>query len=199
LANTLIKGTSPRGEHYYPVLPYPSYTGMRLEDINDLRAYLKTLPAISGKTPPHDIALIFKIRRLVGGWKLLFFHEGKAPAPSGEPVRDRGAYLVEAIAHCAECHSSRNLLGAIREDTRFAGGPDPEGVGFVPNITPGRIAHWSETDLVEVLTSGRTPDHGRVGSSMSDVVTNTASLPLTDRIAIARYIRSLRPLPTPHP
>jgi mono/diheme cytochrome c family protein len=199
LANALIKGVSPRGEHYYPAFPYPSFTGMRLEDVNDLMAYLKTLPAVSGRPPPHDVSMIFRIRRLVGAWKFMFFHEGRTPAPSGDPIRDRGAYLVEAVAHCAECHSSRNLLGAIRQETRFAGGPDPEGVGFVPNITPGRISDWSEADIARLLTAGLTPNHGRIGSSMSDVVFNTTSLPETDRIAIARYIKSLPPRPTPHP
>src|SRR3954463_13518803 len=199
LANALIKGISPRGQHYYPAFPYPSYTGMTLTDVKDLMAYLKTLPAVDGKAPPHDISVVFQVRRMVGFWKPLFFHEGKAPEPTGDPVRDRGAYLVEVVTHCAECHSSRNRLGAIRESTRFAGGPDPEGVGFIPNITPDRIGQWSEADLVELLTTGQTPTHGRVGSSMSDVVSNTAMLPQVDRVAIARYIKSLPPKPTPNP
>jgi mono/diheme cytochrome c family protein len=200
LADALIKGVSPLGEHYYPAFPYSSFTGMQLSDVKDLMAYLRTLPAVPGKAPPHDLALLFQIRRFVGFWKLLYFREGGTrPAPTGDAVRDRGAYLVETIAHCAECHSSRDVFGAIRENTRFAGGPDPEGAGFAPNITPARIGQWSEADIVRVLTTGQTPDHGRVGSSMADVVTNTASLPETDRVAIARYIKSLPPRPTPHP
>lgn len=106
---------------------------------------------------------------------------------------------MEAITHCDECHSSRNLLGAINPETRFAGGEDPEGVGYVPNITPTRIGAWKQQDVAELLKSGNTPTHGRVGSSMSDVVTNTAALPQSDRDAIAAYIMSLPARPTPRP
>ena len=200
LANALIAGVSPHKTHYYPVFPYPSFTGMRTEDIKDLMSYLRTLQPVAGRPPPHDLFLLFRIRRFVGFWKLLFFHQGHSSgAPSGDPVQERGRYLVETIGHCAECHSSRNIFGAIKPQTRYAGGPDPEGTGFTPNITPARIGTWSEAEIAEMLKSGRTPDHGRVGSSMAEVVTNMAMLPQGDRDAIARYIKSLPPRPTPHP
>lgn len=199
-ANAMLGGVSPHGEHYYPVFPYTSFTGMRLADIEDLWAYLKTLPAVSARAPPHDLFVLFRIRRLLGLWKLVFFRQGYSQAHvTGDAILDRGGYLVETIGHCAECHSSRNIFGAIRPSTRFAGGPDPEGIGFVPNITPSRLGNWSEADIAEMLKSGNTPDHGRVGSSMADVVTNTATLPQSDRDAIARYVKSLPPRPTPHP
>ncbi|MEZ2126184.1 MULTISPECIES: c-type cytochrome [unclassified Sinorhizobium] len=200
LANALISGISPAGRHYYPAFPYPSYTAMRLEDIEDLYAYLRTLPAVSGRPPPHDLPLLFRFRRLLGLWKLLFFDEGRSEAAlNGDPVHDRGAYLVETLGHCAECHSTRNLFGAIRRGTRFAGGPDPEGSGFVPNITPAGIGDWSEAEIATMLKTGATPQHGRVGSSMADVVANFALLPQSDRDAVARYIKLLPPRPTPHP
>jgi mono/diheme cytochrome c family protein len=192
LANALVGGVSPRGEHYYPALPYTSYAGMTPGDIRDLMAYLRTLPPVAGKAPPHDIAMIFKIRRFVGLWKILFFKsDGTVPPPTGEPRRDRGAYLVEALSHCAECHSTRNWLGAIKPSTRFAGGPDPEGVGFAPNLTPAYLGQWSEADIATLLKTGETPDHKRVGSSMLDVVTNAAMLPQSDRDAIAAYVKTL--------
>jgi mono/diheme cytochrome c family protein len=200
LGNALIGGVSPNGQHYYPVFPYPSYTGMTVDDVRDLFAYLKTLPAASGRAPPHDLVALFRIRRFVGFWKLLFFDAGKSEAVlNGDPVHDRGAYLAESVAHCAECHSSRNVFGAIKQATRYAGGEDPEGTGFVPNITPARLGDWSQADIVEVLTSGNTPDNGRVGSSMADVVTNTAKLPASDREAIAAYIKALPARATPKP
>jgi mono/diheme cytochrome c family protein len=172
---------------------------MRVEDVKDLMAYLRTLPAIAGRPPPNDL-FPFRIRRFVGLWKLLFFREGRSDVlPSDDAVRDRGGYLVETIAHCAECHSSRNIFGAIKPQMRFAGGVDPEGTGFIPNITPTRINRWSEAEIAETLKSGDTPNHGRVGSSMAEVVTNTAMLPQSDRDAIARYIKSLPPRSTPRP
>jgi mono/diheme cytochrome c family protein len=200
LANAMIGGVSPQHEHYYPAFPYTSFTGMTAADIRDLYAYLMTLPKVSGRVPPHDPSILFRIRRFVGFWKLLFFREGQSAARlSGEPVHDRGAYLVESVSHCAECHSTRNVFGAIKSDTRFAGGVDPQGTGFVPNITQQDLGKWSEQDIAAMLKSGDTPEHGRVGSSMADVVTNTAMLPEGDRAAIARYIKSIPPLPTPHP
>lgn len=200
LANALIGGVSPKRDHYYPAFPYTSFTGMTAEDVKDLYAYLKTFPKISGRTPPHDPAILFSIRRSVGVWKLLFFRERSTSARlNADPVHDRGAYLVESLSHCAECHSSRNALGAIKSDTRFAGGVDPQGTGFVPNITQDRLHGWTEDDIATMLKTAETPAHGRVGSSMADVVTNTAMLPESDRLAIARYIKTLPPIPTPHP
>jgi mono/diheme cytochrome c family protein len=200
LANALVGGVSPRRDHYYPAFPYTSFTRMTAGDIRDLYAYLKTLPKVSGRVPPHDPALLFRIRRGIGIWKLLFFRQG-SPAAHAEDnsVLDRGAYLVEGLSHCAECHSARNALGAIRSRTRFAGGVDPQGTGFVPNITQERLAGWTADDVAAMLKTGETPNHGRVGSSMADVVANTAMLPDSDRKAIARYIKNLAPVATPRP
>ena len=200
LANALRSGVSPSGKHYYPVFPYSSYTHMETADVQDLMAYLRTLPAVSGKVPPHEIGLPFRIRRGVSFWKALFFQPGPLPPdPNRDATWHRGRYLVEAVAHCGECHSTRNIFGAVKQSTRFAGAPDPEGTGFIPNITPQRIGDWSERQLVEMLKSGWTPNHGRVGSSMTSVVTNTASLTDNDRSAIAAYIRTLPAIPTPRP
>jgi mono/diheme cytochrome c family protein len=198
LANALLRGVSPSGTHYYPAFPYTSFTHMRLDDVGDLLAYLRTLPPASGRTPPHDLPFPFSIRRTVGLWKRLYFTPGAIPpVPECDATWNRGRYLVEALGHCAECHSPRDMLGGIRSASRFAGGQDPEGVGYDPNITPVGIGHWSRTDLVRVLTDGVTPDLRVVGGSMRSVVENTARLPETDRIAIADYILSLPPRDSP--
>ncbi len=200
LANALLSGVSPDGWHYYPVLPYPSFVHMDVADVRDLMAYLRTLPKVSGRAPPHELSLPFRIRRLVGLWKFLFLDRRRfGEEGAGDDDWKRGRYLVEAVGHCAECHSTRNVMGAIKPSDRLAGGPDPEGTGFVPNLTPARLGKWSENDIVEVLTSGKTPDNNRVGSTMRDVVTNTAMLPDRDRRAIAIYLKSLPPRPTPRP
>lgn len=200
LARALITGTTPTGAHYYPAFPYTSYTGMRGGDIVDLYAYLKTLPAVKGRPPPHDLPLLFKVRGLIGLWKRLYFTVGGSRAMlNGEPVHDRGAYLSETLGHCAECHATRDSLAAIKPETRFAGGPDPEGTGFVPNITPSRLTGWSEADVAKLLKTGETPRGDRVGSSMADVVSNLSVLPQADRDAIALYVKSLPARPTPQP
>ena len=200
LANALLSGVSPTGSHYYPAFPYSSFAKMDPGDVGDLMAYLRTLPAVSGKSPPHDLAFPFQIRRFVGFWKFLYLDRRPlTPDPNRSQAWNRGQYLAEAVAHCAECHSSRDIFGAIKPKTRFAGGKDPEGVGYIPNITPARIGEWKTEDIAEVLKTGATPNHGRVGSSMTDVVTNTAMLPQSDRDAIAIYIKSLPARDTPRP
>ena len=200
LGNALVSGVSPKGSHYYPAFPYTTYTSIKFGDISDLHAYLMTLPKVKGRTPAHDLSPVFRIRRLIGGWKLLFFRQRKSEAvANGDPVHDRGGYLAESLGHCAQCHSARNFLGGIKPETRFAGGPDAGNVGYVPNITPERIGHWTEAEIATMLETGETPDHGRVGSSMADVVVNTSQLPEGDRIALARYIKGLPARPTPHP
>ena len=68
----LKEGTSPGGEHLYPAFPYPSYQVISFDDLRDLFAYLKTLPAVQGKAPAHDLPFPFNLRRGVGIWKLLF-------------------------------------------------------------------------------------------------------------------------------
>jgi mono/diheme cytochrome c family protein len=198
LANALLSGVSPDRRHYYPALPYTSYAHMRPEDVRDLMTYLRTLAPVRGRPPVHELPFPFNIRRGVGVWKLLFFERGPITADAAhDEVWNRGRYLVEALGHCAECHSTHNALGAVEPSTRFAGGPDIGGVGFVPNITPQGIGHWSTRDIAEMLRTGRTPDLRTVGASMAGVVQNTAALSQADRDAIAVYISSLPARPTP--
>ena len=194
------KGTSPDGRHYFPAFPYPSYQRMRVEDLRDLFAHLKTLPAVKGRVRDHDMAFPFNIRRLVGGWKFLFL-DGKpfVPDASKSAAWNRGAYLVNGPGHCAECHSPRNPLGGIIAAQRFAGGPNPEGEGWIPNITQRGISDYSEKDLAYLFETGNTPEGDSVGGSMTAVVRNTAQLTAEDRAAMAAYIKSLPPIEGPKP
>jgi mono/diheme cytochrome c family protein len=186
------KGTAPDGRHYFPSFPYPSYQRMALADVRDLFAYLKTLPAVQGRVRDHDMRFPFGFRRMLGGWKFLYLDgEPYRPDPNRPAEWNRGGYLVNGPGHCAECHSPRNLFGAIVSGQRFAGGPDPEGEGWVPNITQHGLSSWSVTDIVRLLTTGDLPDGDSVGGTMTSVVSNTSQLPDKDRAAIATYIKSL--------
>lgn len=190
-------GVSPDGRHYYPSFPYTSYQRMTPADARDLFAYLNTLTAVEGRARDHDLPFPYSVRRGLGLWKLAFL-DGRefAPDPGKSPSHNRGAYLTEALGHCAECHSPRSRLGAIPADRRYAGGPNPEGGrGFVPNITPHEsgLKDWTKGDVVEVLTSGLTPVGDSVGSTMTSVVRNTAQLPAADREAMAEYVLALPP------
>ena len=194
----VLKGTSPSGAHYFPAFPYASYQHAKVEDVRDLFAYLKTLAPVSGKPPGHDVPFPFNIRRTLGGWKFLFL-DGKpfVPDASRSAQWNRGAYLVNGLGHCAECHSPRNLLGGIVEAQRFAGGPNPDGEGFVPNITQKRMSEWSAKDFAYFLESGMTPDGDTAGGSMARVIKNTSQLSPEDRAAMAEYLKSLPPVEGP--
>jgi len=195
----MIKGTSPDGRHYFPAFPYTSYQRIGTGDLRDLFAYLKTLPAVQDKSKPHDVPFPFNIRRTLGGWKFLFL-DGKPfeGDPTKDAVWNRGAYLVNGPGHCAECHSPRNVLGGIIASQRFAGGPAPDGDGFVPNITQKGLS-MSHDQVVKLLETGETPDGDTVGGEMGKVVANTAKLSAEDRAAIATYIKSLPPIDGPKP
>jgi mono/diheme cytochrome c family protein len=195
----MVKGTSPDGRHYFPAFPYTSYQWIGTGDLRDLFAYLKTLPIVQDKSKPHDVPFPFNVRRTLGGWKFLFLdgrpYEGD---PTKDVVWNRGAYLVNGPGHCAECHSPRNILGGIIAGQRFAGGPSPDGEGFVPNITQKGLS-LSQEQFVKLLETGETPDGDTVGGEMGKVVANTAKLSPEDRTAIATYIKSLPPVDGPKP
>lgn len=188
------EGVSPDGRHYYPAFPYTSYRQMSAGDLADLFAFMLTLPPVEGKTREHELPFPFNIRRGIGLWKLAFLDgEVFRPDPARSEAWNRGAYLVNGPGHCAECHSERNFAGAIIEERRFAGGPDPEGEGTIPNITPSPsgIGGWSVEEIATLLETGDTPLFDTVGGTMRAVVANTAQLPEADRRAIAEYLLSL--------
>src|ERR1700730_1766448 len=196
----VTKGISPAGFHYFPAFPYASYAHAKVEDIDDLFAYLKTLAAVSGKVRDHDVPFPFNVRRNIGIWKLLFM-DGKpfVPDAARSSSWNRGAYLVGSLGHCAECHSPRNFLGGIIAAQRFAGGPNPEGEGWVPNITQKGLDEWSAKDIAYFLETGEMPDGDTAGGSMARVIRNTSQLSPEDRAAMAEYLKSLPPVDGPPP
>jgi mono/diheme cytochrome c family protein len=198
LANTLLSGVSPRGQHYYPAFPYTSYQRMKPADVADLFAFLRTVPAVRGRPPAHDLTFPFSIRRALGLWKLLYFDDvGLQPDPKQSSQWNLGRYIVEGPGHCGECHTPRNLLGAVKPSLHLAGAHTPDGKGNAPNLTAAGLADWTNADIVEALTSGFTPDGDVLGGGMTSVVRNLAQLPKSDREAIADYLKSLPPIGAP--
>jgi mono/diheme cytochrome c family protein len=195
LANAMQAGVSPDGAHYYPAFPYTSYTHMAAGDIVDLHAFMQTLPNSDVPSQPHDVGFPFNIRRAMGGWKLLFKSNNYVGAiDQTDPVLARGQYLVEGPGHCAECHTPRNLLGGMVKSKWLAGGPNPDGPGRIPNITPHALT-WTVDEIAEYLSSGFTPDFDTVGGSMVSVQENIALLSHSDRVAIATYLKAIPAIP----
>ena len=162
----LRQGISPEGANYFPVFPYTSFTGITDSDALAIKAYLFSLPAVHQENRRHDVAFPFSWRLLQTGWKWLFFSQGPfQPKPDRSAAYNRGAYLVIALAHCGECHTPRNLLGATRAGQWLAGTRDGPDGQLVPNITPdpeSGIGKWDKEDLVELFKTGTTPEQSRV-------------------------------------
>nr|WP_306265700.1 cytochrome c [Pararhizobium sp. IMCC3301] len=200
--NAVTRGVSPEGAHYYPAFPYTSYRQAKITDILDLKAYMDTLPPVADAAPASEVGFPFNMRRGLGLWKMLFMDQSAfEDDPSQTPQINRGAYLVNTLGHCAQCHTPRNHLGASDTARAMAGAPNPDGKGFIPNITPhpDGIGNWSQEDIAYALETGFTPDFDSLGGSMVAVVENTAQLTTQDREAIAAYLKSLPPLPKTGP
>ena len=193
--NAMKRGVTPDGSYLYPAFPYASYQRMSYEDLIDLKAYLDSLPAVKSEVPPHELGFPFNIRRGLGLWHKLYVDgESFVPTSRQAPSSTSGApILSRGPGHCAECHSSRNILGGIVKDTEFAGAPNPEGKGTVPNITPSDdgLGEWSADDIAYLLETGNTPDFDVIGETMAPVQENMSQLTPEDRKAIAAYIKAL--------
>jgi mono/diheme cytochrome c family protein len=187
LANALKRGVSPEGEHLFPALPYASYAKMEMQDVANLYAFLKTLPADPTPSASHELTFPFSLREGVGVWKLLFLHENWVIDVNLTPTAARGRYIAEALAHCGECHTPRNLLGGMKTSAWLSGAANPSGEGRIPNITPAKLT-WSAEEILAYFTTGFTPEFDVVGGHMAHVVENLARLSEADRKAVVEYL-----------
>lgn len=189
-ATAVLDGISPEGEHYFPAMPYAAYGKMQPQDVADLKVYMDSLPYSNVASLPHEVSFPFNIRRSLGGWKFLFLSNNWVLHDAPTPQLERGRYIVEAMSHCGECHTPRNILGGPDRARWMAGAPNPNGQGTIPNVTPAKLT-WTEADIVAYLTTGFTPEFDAVGGHMADVVSNMAKLPESDRAAVAAYLKRL--------
>lgn len=193
-ANAVMAGVTPEGEHEYPSMPYAAYAKMQPQDLVDLKAFMDRLPASPQENPEHQLGFPFNQRLAVGGWKFLYFKPDWVIAGDLSPEAVRGRYIVEAMAHCGECHTPRNALGGLDRTKWLAGAAMPDGKGRVPNITPAKL-DWSEKDVLTYLTTGATPEFDFAGGAMAEVVTNMSHLPEADVAAIVAYLRAVPSVP----
>ena len=173
-----------------------SFTRIVDADLRDLFAYLRSLPPSSRASQPHDLRFPFGWRWLVWFWKLLFFSPGPyVPDPALNPTLNRGAYLVNALGHCGECHTPRNFLGGPKR-SRFLGGAKLTEGGDASNLRSPRVQKISDKDLKDFLLTAMTPDGDVAAESMAEVVRNTTGqLTVQDLDAVVAYLRSLPTLP----
>lgn len=191
----LHQGVAPDGSDYYPAFPYTSYTRIPAKDANALHAYILTLPVSKQPNRAHDLAWFLNWRLAARVWKWLFFSAGEFQQNTTKSAQwNRGAYIAEAMGHCGECHTPRNIFGALNMDMAYAGnaqGPDDE---LVPNITPHKasgIGKWSREDLQLFLKFGELPDGEYAAGSMDPVLEGLNHLTPDDRDALIDYLRAL--------
>jgi mono/diheme cytochrome c family protein len=194
------QGVRPGGEHLYPVFPYTSFTRVNDEDISALYAYLRTLEPVSYTPPANALEFPFDQRWALGLWKALFFDEGVFQPQATETEEwNRGAYLVEGLGHCGECHTPRNFLGAADTDLALTGSTYLERVEgklsawSASNLTAAGsgLASWSREDVEQYLHLGFSPRAGVFGPMNKVVVNSTRHLSPEDVRAIAVYLKAL--------
>jgi mono/diheme cytochrome c family protein len=189
----LHEGVARDGSHLFPAFPYDHFTRLTDADVDALYAYLMTRAPVVSPARRNGIPFPLSLRPLQAGWKLLFFHPGEfKPSPDRGADWNRGAYLVEGLAHCGACHTPRNALGAERTTQAFAGAAVDH--WFAPPLNgenPSPVP-WSEEELFAFLRSGVSREHGTVLGPMSPVVHESlAHLPPEDIRSIAVYLADL--------
>jgi mono/diheme cytochrome c family protein len=199
--NVLHNGIAPGSSllvfpHYLlPSMPYDAYSKLSYPDVMAIKAYLMALPPAEIPNRTGQIPFPFNIRAALLGWRIFFFH----PQPiqydaSWSPQVRNGAFLVQALAHCSDCHTPRNMLFASEMDKFLGGGHILAQSWYAPNITSDKTAGvggWQSADLVAYLHKGGALGVGAPVGPMQEVVGDSLSrLPESDVQDIAAYLQT---------
>lgn len=192
----LHDGVRHDGKRLYPAFPYTSYSLLSREDALAIKAYLFSLPTVTQETPTPDLAFPFNQRWAMGFWNAVFFKSERfKPAPDKSAQWNSGAYLAIALAHCAECHTPRNIGFALDHRNELSGAVVN---GWqAPNITPDPvhgIGKWTDAELYQYLRAGHAPGHGAASGPMREAVENSLQyLDPADIRNLVTYLRSVPP------
>lgn len=196
-------GIAPGGRLLYPAFPYEQYTAMRTADIDAIYHYLRSLPAVTAAAKPHTLRFPYESQLALALWRGLYFRPAKlAESASADAVgasedgrEEVGRYLVQAVTHCAACHSPRNGLGALGGGQRLEGGLMPAEGWQAPSLLDSReagVQHWSVDAVVQLLRTGHTEAGASASGPMADAVFwSTQYLTQQDAEAVAAYLRGL--------
>ena len=195
--NSLTKGTGRNGTHLYPAMPYTYLTKMTREDALAIRAYLNTIPAVRNPVQPNQLPFPFDVRAGLIAWDALNFRPGEFQPVAGKSTAwNRGAYIVEGLAHCGLCHTPKNAAGGDETSQRFKGYA-LQG-WFAPDITNDKrrgIGSWSIEDVVSYLKTGHNRFTAASGPMAEVVMDSTSKLTDEDLNAIAVYLKD-QPVPS---
>ena len=194
--NAVHRGKRRDGAWLYPAMPYTSYTYISDADALAIKAYLFSLAPVRAPAPENTLAFPFNQRWAMGFWSALFNPDTRfEPDPSKSPEWNRGAYLAEALAHCGECHTPRNLAFALDNRKKFAGAVTAGWRAF--NISSDKatgVGGWRDEDLVSYLSTGHATGHGTASGPMGEAVDHSFSQMAPEDIrAMVAYLRSVPP------
>jgi mono/diheme cytochrome c family protein len=194
--NALHRGIRADGAYLYPGMPFDAFTKIEEDDLEALWAYVRGIPPVKAPNPQNQLSFPFDVRLGMLAWRELFFSPGYFKPAAGKSAEwNRGAYLVEALAHCSDCHSPRNIMGAIKGKALFTG-TEVDGF-YAPDIASGALAKtWTRDNLMQFLKTGASPQRGSVFGPMADVVHDSLSyLTDPDIAAIVTYLFDSPPPP----
>lgn len=191
------KGIGRDGERLYPAFPFASYTQMTDADVLAIKAYLFALKPVHQIAPANTLMFPVNQRWLMGGWSFLFNSDQRfTPTAERSDEWNRGAYLVEAVAHCAECHTPRNAFQGLDNRLKFSGGVAEGWIAY--NITGDRttgVGAWSQAELAHYLSTGHAAGRGTASGPMSEVVDLSLSyMTPGDVDAMVAYLTSVPPI-----
>jgi mono/diheme cytochrome c family protein len=195
-------GVRPDGARLYPAMPYTAYAKVSDADLQDLYAYLMgAVPAVPQANHPAAIPWPLSIRWPLALWNRAFHDDHRfAPDPGRGAPWNRGAYLVQGLAHCGTCHTPRGLAFQEKDvdgrSSLFLSGARLDGESPV-NLrgNPGDgLGRWSADEIAELLAAGRSPHSAAVGQMGEVVAHSTQFMTPSDRAAIAVYLKSLSPV-----
>jgi mono/diheme cytochrome c family protein len=194
--NAMHRGIRRDGARLYPAMPYTSYTYVSDADALAIKAYLFSLPPVRITAPANTLEFPFNQRWAMAIWSELFNPDTRfEPDISKNPEWNRGAYLAEALAHCGECHTPRNLAFALNNRKKFAGAVTAGWRAF--NISSDKttgIGNWRDDDLVSYLSVGHAAGHGTASGPMGEAVDHSFSQMAPEDIrAVVAYLRTVPP------
>ncbi len=191
----LHHGRSRDGRLLYPAFPYTSYTLASRDDSDALLAYFKSLPAVSRPNQAHALDFPYSSQVALAVWRALFFKPGTYVATPGKPAEwNRGAYLVQGLGHCAECHAERNALGATRAPLQFGGGAIPLQRWYAPSLATVHEAGVGQGDTEQtmaLLKTGVADGRSAMGPMAEVVYRSTQYLNDADLQAMVLYLKDL--------
>ncbi|SHL66445.1 cytochrome c [Rhodanobacter sp. OK091] len=190
-------GKGRHGELLYPAFSYTSYTKVTHDDALAIFAYLQSLAPVHQPAPSLALNFPYSVRKSLTAWRALYFREGVfKPDPAQSVQWNRGAYLVQGLGHCNECHAARDSLGGTSGDRHLTGGQIPMQNWYAPDLSTqqnGGLQGWSAQDIVDLLKTGRSAKGVAFGPMADVVATSTQHMSDDDLQAVAIYLQSLPP------